>query len=40
MNAFGGLGYHFDCEGGPDDSFEATYVRGKVLCKSDGFRSE
>ena len=40
MNAFGGFGDHLDCERGPDGGFEATYVRGKVLCEDDGFRSE
>ena len=40
MNAFGGLGDHFDCERGPDRGFEAAYVRSKVFCEGDGFRGE
>jgi hypothetical protein len=40
MNAFSSFGDHLDCERGPDGGFEATYVRGKVFCEGDGFRSE
>ncbi len=38
MNAFRGLGDHFDRERGPDGGFEAANVRGQVLCKGNGFR--
>jgi hypothetical protein len=40
MNAFSGFGDHFDRERGPDGGFEAAYVRRKVFCEDDGFRSQ
>ena len=40
MNPFSGLGNHFDRERGPHGGFEAAYVRGKMFCEDDGFRSD
>jgi hypothetical protein len=40
MDAFVGLGDHFDRERGPGHGFKAAYVRGQVSCEGDGFRSD
>jgi hypothetical protein len=40
MNALSGLGHHLDGERRPDGGFEAADIRGKMLCKGDGFQCE
>ena len=40
MNAFSGLGNHFNRERGPHGGLEAAHVRGEVLCEGYGFRSD